>query len=323
MKKILLGLSLTCCAFVLRAQQDPHYSQFFLNRLNYNPAFAGTEEKICALGVYRTQWVGFGSDNTGLSPTTFLASVNSPLGNRFGIGLNVMRDQLGFETSINPVLSLSFRTTFQNQSMLSFGVGGGIMQKTLAGDKLKPLMPDDPKIPSQSVAGFSPDFNIGVYYTMPTLWRFQKFYTGLSATHLNQGNVEYSWAANTVDNPMKLHYYFMTGASYEINSALAIEPNIFTKYDGANASFDFNAMAMYNNKIRGGLTYRTGDAFVVLLGYKFTPEMQLGYSYDLTTSDILDYSSGSHEILFKYCFWPKFKDKPEKQPIPRLTPRFL
>lgn len=324
MKKILLGLSLTCCVFLANAQQDPHYSQFFLNRLNYNPAFAGTEEKICALGVYRTQWVGFGSDKAGLSPTTFMASINSPLGQRFGVGLNVMRDQLGFESSINPILSLSFRTTFQNQSMLSFGLGGGIMQKTLAGDKLDPLQPDDPKIPNQSVAGFSPDFQAGVYYTMPTLWRFDNFYTGLSATHLNQGNVEYSWANNTVDNPMRLHYYFMTGAQYEfVPGTFSVEPNLFLKYDGANPSFDINAMAMYNNKFRGGLTYRTGDAFVVLLGYKFSPVMQIGYSYDLTTSDILDYSTGSHEIVFKYCFMPKFKEKTPTPPIPRLTPRFL
>jgi hypothetical protein len=82
-------------------------------------------------------------------------------------------------------------------------------------------------------------------------------------------------------------------------------------------------MATFNNKIRGGLSYRTSDAVVVLLGYKFLPELMLGYSYDLTTSNITNYSSGSHEIMLRYCFMPKIKERDPKPVIPRLTPRFL
>lgn len=325
MKKVILALILVYSSLLLKAQQDPHYTQFFLNRLNYNPAFAGTEEKICALGVYRSQWIGFGGDKAGLAPTTFMASINSPLGKSFGVGLNIMNDQLGFQNSINPILSLSWRKIFQNASMLSVGASGGIMQQSLQGEKLTPLERDDPKIPNTDVNGMSSDFNAGLYYTMPNLWRFQNFYAGISATHLNQGNVQYTWgSSNFVDNQMRLHYYLMTGAQYEITpGTLVAEPNLFFKYDGANLSFDFNVMAEYNGKIRGGLTYRAGDAISILAGYKFTPNMQIGYSYDLTTSDIISYSTGSHEILFKYCFMPKFKEKIPTQPIPRLTPRFL
>jgi type IX secretion system PorP/SprF family membrane protein len=324
MKRALLCLSFICLWLFSKAQQDPHYTQFFLNRLNYNPAFAGTEEKICALGVFRSQWVGFGGNDAGNAPTTFMASINSPLGKHFGVGLNVMNDQLGFQNSINPILSLSYRKVFQNASMISVGVSGGIMQQSLQGSKLKPLQDNDPKIPNTDVTGMSTDFNAGIYYTMPNLWRFQNFYTGISATHLNQGNVQYSWGDNQVDNQMKLHYYLMTGAQYEITpGTLVAEPNLFFKYDGANLSFDLNVMAEYNGKIRGGLTYRAGDAVSILAGYKFTPVMQIGYSYDLTTSDIISYSTGTHEILFKYCFMPKFKEKIPPPPIPRLTPRFL
>jgi hypothetical protein len=46
MKKVILALTLVYSSLLLKAQQDPHYTQFFLNRLNYNPAYAGTEEKI-------------------------------------------------------------------------------------------------------------------------------------------------------------------------------------------------------------------------------------------------------------------------------------
>lgn len=323
MKKLLLVLSILAGVATLKAQQDAQYSQFFLNRLTYNPAYAGSEDKICAMGLYRSQWLGFGSSSVGLSPVTFLANVHAPIGSKFGVGLNVTSDQLGYEQSINPMLSLSYKFAFKNQSVLAVGLGGGIMQKTLAGDKLKPLESGDGKIPSTPVAGIAPDFNLGVYYTMPNVWRFNDVYAGISATHLTQGNVTYNWSSYQVDNPMKLHYYFMTGGSYSLSPSFALEPNILVKSDIAKTSADLNAMVMYNNKIRGGLTYRTADAVVVLVGYKFTPNLQLGYSYDLTTSKIINYSSGSHEIALKYCFMIKPKLKPEKEPIPRLTPRFL
>ncbi|MES2560630.1 MAG: type IX secretion system membrane protein PorP/SprF [Bacteroidota bacterium] len=323
MKKLILVLSLFGGMAGLKAQQDAQYSQFFLNKLTYNPAYAGSEDKICATGLYRSQWLGFGNDKSGYSPTTFLANINAPIGKSFGAGLNITRDQLGFEVSVNPMLSLAYRYHFKNESVLAAGVGAGVMQKSLAGTKLNPLESGDPFIPGSDVSGYAADFNFGLYYTMPSLWRFNDFYAGASASHLTQGNVQYA----NINNPMKLHYYFMTGASYGLSPSLAIEPNLLIKTDLAKTTADINAMVMYNNKIRGGLSYRTGDAVVVLVGYRFfereRSSLQLGYSYDLTTSDIISYSTGSHEIVLKYCFMPKFNPKPEKELVPRLTPRFL
>ncbi|MES2778581.1 MAG: type IX secretion system membrane protein PorP/SprF [Bacteroidota bacterium] len=319
MKKLILVLSLFGGMASLKAQQDAQYSQFFLNRLTYNPAYAGSEDKICAMGLYRSQWLGFGNDKSGYSPTTFLANIHAPLGPKFGVGLNITRDQLGHENSVNPMLSLAYRYHFKNESVLAIGAGAGVMQKSLAGSKLNPLDPGDIFIPQTDISGYAADVNLGLYYTMPSLWRFNNFYSGISASHLTQGTVEYGG----IKSPMKMHYYFMTGASYDLTPSLALEPNLLIKSDLAKTTADINAMVMFNNKIRGGLSYRTGDAVIVLVGYKFTETLQLGYSYDVTTSNIISYSSGSHEIVLKYCFMPKFKPKPDKEPIPRLTPRFL
>jgi type IX secretion system PorP/SprF family membrane protein len=323
MKKLLLILTLIASVAKVSAQQDPQYTQFFMNKLSYNPGYAGAEEKICATGLYRSQWLGFGSSSLGLSPVTFVANIHAPLGQqqKIGVGLNVIRDQQGFEESINPKFSLSFRQPFTNGHVLAFGVGVGLMQKSLAGDKLKPQDGGDAKIPTTAVTGRTLDLDAGVYYTMPNLWKFNNVYGGLSATHLTQGSVEYNWANNTVDNPMKMHLYFMTGAAYQLNSTFAIEPNILVKSDMAKTSADFNAMLVYNQKIKGGLTYRTADAVSILAGYQFSA-FYIGYSYDLTTSNIISYSSGSHEFVLRYCFKPKVTTK-DKPVIPRLTPRFL
>lgn len=324
MKKLILVLSLFGGMASLKAQQDAQYSQFFLNKLTYNPAYAGSEDKICATGLYRSQWLGFGGSSTGLSPTTAMASINAPLGKSFGIGLNVTSEQLGFSTSLNPILSIAYRYHFKNDNILAAGIGAGLMQKTLAGSKLKPLDDGDAIIPGQDVSGNAADVNFGLYYTMPSLWRFSNLYTGLSATHLTQGDVKYG----LVNNPMVMHYYFMAGASYEIgNGTFAIEPNFLVKTDMAKTTADINAMLVYNGKLKGGLSYRTGDAVVVLVGYRFfetqRQSLMFGYAYDLTTSNIISYSSGSHEVVLRYCFMPKITKREPTPPIPRLTPRFL
>jgi type IX secretion system PorP/SprF family membrane protein len=305
------------------AQQDPQFTQFMFNKLTYNPGFAGYDNKICATGLYRTQWVGFGSSEKGNSPVTFLGNISAPLGEKFGVGLNFTNDKLGFTNNLGAIASFAYKHKFKGDDILSAGLGLGFFQQSLDGAKLKPLETGDAKIPTTSVSGNTFDMSLGVTYSRPQLWIFDNFYAGLSATHLNQGKVQYSWASNTSQFQLKLHYYLITGAVYNLNSSFAIEPNILVKRDPAKWITDFNAYVMYNNKLRGGLSYRTIDAVSLLLGYRFTPDLQIGYSYDLTTTKILSFSNGSHEIMLRYCFMPKLKEKPEKPPIPRLTPRFL
>ncbi len=338
MKKILL-LLLYAFLFstIVDAQQDAQYTQFMFNKLSYNSAYAGSEgNKICVTGLFRSQWLGFssgsnlnstnttnGQSDIGSAPNTFVGNIHAGIGSHFGVGLNIGNDKIGFENTINPILSVSYRYTFKNSSVLSIGLGGGFVQKQLAGGKLNALDKNDRLIPTGDVTGINADFNLGLYYMMPSLWRFDNFYAGLSATHLNQPNVGYQVSGGTVQEQMRLHTYFMTGATYSINTSLQLEPNILLKMDQAKITTDINVMAMYNNKYRGGLTYRTVDAIAILAGYKFTPELQMGISYDFTTSKIRDFSNGTIEFMLKYCFMPKLSPKPDKQPIPRLTPRFL
>jgi type IX secretion system PorP/SprF family membrane protein len=325
MRKIFTLVCFSVSVLVVKAQQDPQFTHFFMNRLNYNPAFAGTEQKICGLFMYRTQWVGFGGSGKndlgverGDAPQTFLGSINAPLGQKLGVGLNIYQDRQGFESTLGPTLSVSYRHTFANEAQLSGGLALGLVQKTLDGSKFTARQAGDSKIPGGNVTGMGFDIGAGVYYTMPTLWRFDRFYAGMSLMHINQANVAY----NTVENRLTHHYYFMTGAAYDINGTFAVEPNLLVKTIFSKTSADINAMVVYNNRFKGGLSWRTEDAFSILAGFKFSDDMQLGYSYDLTTSNIIDYSNGSHEIFFKYCFMPKIKTK-EKIVIPRLTPRFL
>lgn len=114
----------------------------------------------------------------------------------------------------------------------------------------------------------------------------------------------------------------MAGMSYDFSPSLTLNPSVLYKTDLTKGQVDLNADLVYNNKIRGGLTYRSSDAISLLAGYKITDNFHIGYSYDITTSKLNTVSNGTHEIVVNYCFRIKTKVKPEKRGI-RLTPRYM
>jgi len=61
----------------------------------------------------------------------------------------------------------------------------------------------------------------------------------------------------------------------------------------------------WKNSAWAGLSYRTGDAASLLIGYTYKNSLSFGYSYDFTTSNISQYSTGTHEILFSVLFQKK------------------
>lgn len=288
------------------AQQDPQYSQFMFTKLANNPGYAGTNDAICGTLVYRNQWTGFGEE-----PKTALFSADMPL--KFlkgGIGVNVTAmDELGFEKNLYANLAYSYHTTL-GAGKLGVGIGLGYVQKGIDGTKFIYNQQNDPNIPTENVSGGTFDIGLGLYYYTDNLW------VGLSSTHLNEGEINYDKA----NVKLARHYYLSGGYSYDLTPSLVLKPSIGVKSDGASSQFDINASVVMNNRFWGGLGYRLQDAIVIMAGIEIIPNLKFGYAYDLTTSDIRTYSSGTHEIMLGYCFKPVIK--PPKRQFHRNV-RFL
>ena len=130
----------------MHAQQAPQYSMYMLNKYNYNPAYAGLDNSLSITGVYRKQWV-----NVESSPVTQNINAHMPLyylGGGFGI--NIENDQLGAERNTSGLISYNYFVPVSKKSLLSFGIGGGVIQKSLDGSKLRApdgiYSPDQPNI---------------------------------------------------------------------------------------------------------------------------------------------------------------------------------
>jgi len=82
-----------------------------------------------------------------------------------------------------------------------------------------------------------------------------------------------------------------------------LQPSAMIKYTGpGQIQAELNVTTTYQRMIWGGLTYRTGDAIAVLLGYNYESKIYFGLSYDITVSELRRYSNGTIEVMIGYRF---------------------
>jgi hypothetical protein len=64
---------------------------------------------------------------------------------------------------------------------------------------------------------------------------------------------------------------------------------------------DYTLRATYDHKFWGGVTYRPGDAVVMMVGAD-VGNIRLGYAYDIGISPLAKASNGSHELMVTYSY---------------------
>lgn len=299
--KRLLTVVATLAASATFAQQDPQFSQNMFNRLYPNAGYTGTSEAICGSLIYRDQWDKFGG-----GPKTAVFGIDAPVNFLHGgLGLSVLTDHPLNQKNLDIKLSYSYHLEL-GAGKLGIGLSAGLLQRGYGND-FNAIDPDDPLVKSGTGSKF--DLGAGLYYNS------DKFYVGASATHLTGGKIEYTDNAKVEVVP---HYYFMGGINFNLTPSLRLVPSLFVKSDAKETQADINANLHIKERVWVGASYRLQDAVVVMAGIKIIDNLKLGYSYDITTSKLKGYHSGTHEIMLGYCY----QIKPKVIPVLRNV-RFL
>lgn len=293
MRGILTAMVCTVALGTLHAQQDPQFSQYMFDRLSINSAVAGVSGNFCATAIMRQQWSGFdGAPKTGLiNLQAPLAKINS------GVGLSVYFDKLGQENTTAARVHYAYHfKPGGGPGVLSVGVYAGLTSRTL-GSKWVAIDPvaTDAAIPENGRSASAFDLGAGIYYENPKLW------VGLSSTQLPESDLK------DVSIQNRRHYYAQAGYKWDINADMQLQPSLLVKSDGTSTQFDIGALLLYKQMVWLGVGFRTEDAIAPMIGYQVKPGkgnsmLRIGYSYDVTTSELKNYSSGSHEIMLNYCF---------------------
>ena len=296
MKKLIIAsLFMVIMVHPVFSQQDPLTSQYMFNTLTYNPGVAGVSGMLCATAINRQQWVGFKG-----APSTTVFNISAPVKPfkiKSGVGLLVESDNIGFDKDINLSLSYSYHLAV-GQGLLGIGINLGMLNKTLnptweiPKDDSHTDPAGDPLIPENKESSVVFDAGLGFYY------KADKYYASLSVTHLNQPIIKFSKGRPYISR----HYYLTAGYTLQLpDPSIEFLPSVFAFSDGKVIQFNATSLIRYNKKVWGGVSYRSGDALIGIIGLELINGIRLGYAYDFTTSDMRKNSSGSHEFMVNYC----------------------
>lgn len=296
MKKIsLIATAILCCSGLLQAQQEPMFTHYMNNTLSINSGYAGTRDVITATLLNRSQWVGFEG-----APTTQTFTIHGPIkSQKMGVGFSFVNDKIGPTKYSSANIDLSYIVKLNSKSKLSFGMKTGVNAKQANLAALDLDNPNDVAFQNNINSKLLPNFGFGTYYFR------ERFYAGVSIPRLleNDFNNNKTISTTGLTNEQR-HYFFIAGAMIRLSENLDLKPTTFVKVtSGAPVEVDLTGSFILKKKLLLGTMFRTGDAVGALVGYDFTEQFHIGYSFDwsygLKTGK---YNNGSHEIMVCYDF---------------------
>jgi type IX secretion system PorP/SprF family membrane protein len=257
--------------------------------LLYNPAYTGTKGHPVAILHYRKQWIGFEK-----APLTQSVSINGKINRIMGIGGYLMKDVIGPSNSLYVNLDYAHHIDLHKVALV-LGIGGTFIHYGIDGKQITLHEKNDNAVQNGVLyKTWKSDFSFGTY-----LYN-ELFYFGLSSLQLMESKIKIF-----VDNdkqglvPLSRHYYVTGGYFFTVLQNYQIEPSfLVSKVIGSPFQVDLNLNVQYMQKFLGGISYRLNDAIIILGGAKFLEKYKIAYSYDLVISNLRNYNSGSHEIIF-------------------------
>jgi len=291
MKKIYFIAILALAITELRAQQDPHYTQYMYNMSVMNPAYAGSKESLSGGLLYRKQWIEIED-----APTTGTFFIHSPVGRNVGLGLSVISDKIGPVEENNIYADFSYTLNLGGEHKVAFGLKGGLTMHKIDFNYIFTTLPQQSPLDPFSAGNPNNTFlNIGsgvFYYT-------NKYYVALSVPNMLKSKyLDFSGAQYGTE---VIHYFLTGGYVFDLNPNLKFKPSTMIKSSvNAPTSIDVSANFMFYDKLELGATYRREDSFGGMINFAITPGLRVGYAYDHVISDLKTVTPASHEVMILF-----------------------
>ncbi|MDE3237302.1 MAG: type IX secretion system membrane protein PorP/SprF [Bacteroidota bacterium] len=329
---IILLISLAGVLGKSAAQQRPYYTQYILNTYIINPAVAGIENYWDIKASHRMQWVGLQdapvttyftiqgplkkSAYDRETATSFHARGENPRGQAYwqdytsaephaGVGLTILNDQTGPLNRFAAYGTYAYHLGLSPRTSLSLGVSAGITQLSLNADKLNFATPVDPAVAQSGIINtIKPDISAGV-------WLYSRdYFVGLSVQQIIPQQVAFSNNTVQLQNGKLLPHTFLTaGYRMFISEDVSFLPSVMLRYiNPLPIGVDLNMKFQYQDLVWAGASFRYKDGFAAMFGVNLSNQWNIGYSYDVSTSQLNTVSKGTHEILVGFLLGNKYGD---------------
>ncbi|MBK6341140.1 MAG: type IX secretion system membrane protein PorP/SprF [Flavobacteriales bacterium] len=292
--RLYLVLAALAAAIAASAQQEVMVSQYMFNGLFLNPAYAGSHGYTSSSLLHRSQWMQVEG-----APRTSMLAIDGPLmNNKMGLGFSLVHDQIGVSRDLDLSGHYAYHLRAGKHSKLALGLRAGVSIYSARVSELRHWDAADPLYQQDIVNAPLGKFGFGLY------WYDRTSYVGLSVPtiYAADGRITLD-APDGFDHYFTQHYYLHTGKVFPLGESLDIKPSTLVKYTpNAPVEADINCNVLYRERVWLGLGYRTGDALVAMVEYQISPQLRIGYAYDMTTSRLRNYTSGSHEVMLGIDF---------------------
>jgi type IX secretion system PorP/SprF family membrane protein len=293
MKKIIKTLFWLMLSVNLSGQLAPVTTQYILNPLTINPAYAGNRGALNIAAFYRRQWVGISG-----SPETITLSADAPfLDNKLGLGLIISTDKLGVTRENRINTNYSYKINMKD-GILSLGLGAGIITTNTAWSDLVVIDQEDSHYLVDSRVFVVPDFSFGAYFT------YHNYFAGFSIPKLLGYRFDFDKNKYALQvNVGQYSYMLNTGYVFNISSKTKFFPSALVNYTpGSQLLYDINAHFSLFDRLWTGLSYRSNRSVGALLQFAVNNQFRIAYTYDFDFGKLGKYSNGSHEVMLRYEF---------------------
>lgn len=285
-----LLLPFALMAMAVQGQQLAQYTQYVFNHFSVNPAVAGSKDCLDVRLGYRRQWVGFdGAPNTGwASLHASIQKKGAVKKNKHGVGFFAESDQAGNWGYTRLSLAYAYHIQMSRDYHVSMGFFGGAQQVKYDVGASTLVDYNDPALNSRANTLVAPEITPGIFLYNKKAWG------GISIHQILANRI------NGIGTDSRLARQLMLsgGYKYRIGRNVSLAPSLLLKKSKAAPwALDVNGMVEWNRKFGLGVGYRAGDAVTFNMKVSFAKIMQLGYSYDVTTSRLRLGSSNTHEII--------------------------
>jgi len=295
MKKLTLFLLVSISA-VTYSQQMPQTTLYGYNMYAVNPAYAGLNNCTQIAVSHLNQWVKVDG-----APATSMINLSTSLGQRFGIGGQLLIDKIGMLQQFSGLGSLSYGMKL-GEHRFRAGLSIGYNQYRLNPSTAIVFDPLDPIVNGGNQSAGAVNTDLGILYT------FENIELAASTKQVLHTSSNFGYS-NTTGYGLRRHFTGYAGYNINVNSNWSLKPSVFLKGINHVLQADINTSATYKNFLNVGIGLRTQVGLIGRVGITLKDKFTFGYAYEAPMANMASYSAGSHELIMTMQLCKQKRDK--------------
>lgn len=275
------------------AQQETNYALYRYTMNVINPAYAGADGNTSLVSNLRSQWISVQG-----APETQSFFFTMPAGEKVGLGLSIVSDQVFIESQTSFNIDFSYKLQLSEVTNLFLGLKAGGGTYNIDRNNLVNIgQGSDPAL-NNIDTGFKPNVGLGAYLLNDKYFVSLSVPSLLSSERIDNSNGRVTQATE------EAHFYLSGGYNFSISESTEFRPSTMIRYvSGLPISADITAAFRFHKRIELGVAYRTDQAVTGLFMVNLADWMDLGYAYDSSTrSELSNVNDGTHEVFIRFNF---------------------